>query len=50
MKDSPIKTTENPVTPKTGDLYKPLAWLGIGILGIGLMAASIFIGRKKKCR
>ena len=50
MKDCPIRTSENPVTPKTGDLYKPLAWVGIGILGIGLMAASIFIGRKKKCR
>ncbi len=50
MKDSPIKTPENPDTPKTGDLYKPLVWVGVGALGIGLLAASIFVGKKKKYR
>ncbi len=50
MKDSPIKTPENPDTPKTGDLYKPLVWIGVGVVGLGLLVTSFIVGRKKKYR
>ena len=50
MKDSPIKTPENPETPKTGDRYKPLVWAGVGVLGVALLVSSIIVGKKKKYR
>ena len=50
MKDSPIKTPENPETPKTGDLYKPLLWAGVGVLGAALLVTSIIMSKKRKYR
>lgn len=48
MKDSPIKTPDNPETPRTGDSYKPLLLVGGIVLGLAMLGVSVVLAKKKK--
>lgn len=48
MKDSPIKTPDNPETPRTGDSYKPFLLVGGIVLGLAMLGVSVVLAKKKK--
>lgn len=47
MKDSPIKVPDNPETPRTGDVYKPVLLVGGVVLGLVMLGASVVLAKKK---
>lgn len=48
MKDSPIKVPDNPETPRTGDVYKPVLLVGGVVLGLVMLGASVVLAKKKR--
>ena len=48
MKDSPIKTPDNPETPRTGDSYKPFLLVGGIVLGLAMLGVSVVLAKKKR--
>ena len=59
MKDAPEippetptepETPSQPDTPKTGDESRPLVWIGLAVLSLLLLGASIVLYKKKKIK
>lgn len=50
MKDSPIKTPDNPETPRTGDTYKPLLLAGGIMLGLAMLGVSVVLAKQKRIK